>query len=90
MDSPVFLHIQHQSIIITWLFLKLSKANIFLNAAVPTKIHYSRRSLIFPNALPRKGRASQRAKRLIKRFDLECTPSTRDPTHSILATSTQL
>jgi hypothetical protein len=37
MDSPLFLHIQHQLTTITFLFLKLSKVNIFLNAAVYTK-----------------------------------------------------
>jgi hypothetical protein len=33
MDSPLFLHMQHHSTIITLIFLKLSKVNIFHKTA---------------------------------------------------------
>jgi hypothetical protein len=42
-------------------------------------------SLISPNALLRKRRASGAAKLLIKRSDLEHPPFERDPTNFILA-----
>jgi hypothetical protein len=53
---------------------------IFTNAIIHIN-NASQRSFISPNALPRKWRASRRAKCLIQRLNSECPPFGRDPTN---------
>jgi hypothetical protein len=49
MDSPLFLHIQHQFTTVMFLFLMLSKVKIFPNAAIHTKnAKYSSKNNMFP------------------------------------------
>jgi hypothetical protein len=79
MDSPLLLHMQHQSITMTCHFLKLSKVGVFPNAAVQTKESHSRGGLPPSNALPRERKTSWGAKRMIKISDIERPPFGRDP-----------
>jgi hypothetical protein len=56
MDSPPFLHIQHHSTRITFLFRKLSNVQIFLKVAIHAKNTTLEGALTFQIIFQRKGK----------------------------------
>jgi len=89
MDSPYFLHMQHHSSTMTCLFLRLFKVKILPSVVVQTKKAIHVGALFLQMLFEGKARLAG-AKRIIKSFDLECSPFGWEPTNPIPTTLIQL
>jgi hypothetical protein len=78
------LQIQHYSITIIFLLLKLSKVKIFPSTTVHTKKATLRGALSLPNTLPRTSDLYWSGQYLVVRLHFKCLPFRWNPTNCIL------
>jgi hypothetical protein len=78
-DSLFFLHIQHLSITMSRLFLRLSNVRIFPSTAAQAKKDHFQGNLGTPNTFPREMTCLLKGKRLIERSNIKLTFARRRP-----------
>ena len=88
-NSPFLLHIQHQSKIKIYCFLRLSIVKIIPKAAVHTKKSNSRGDLRLPNSLPRERLIETFCQHLVIRTNSKTSSHSKFPTHLIIPNSFQ-
>ena len=88
-DTSFLLHIQHQSKIKIFCFLRLSIVKIFPKAAIQTKKSNSKRDLRLPNSLPRERLIETFCQNLVIRTNNKTSSHSRFPTHLIIPNSSQ-